>query len=266
MGAAVSHRACPLGALSHGTGLPAAITIGSRTLGLAARAPLAPHQRAGGRERSHVCGPRMTRCCARRGVCHHALVPRCGALFAGSTAKAEARRKAAQGGGTAADTRAGGRQPGDGLDNDHDRPLVRPRRTLRADRLCHRRVSHGHAPVPIRWVLIRDPARRLAPQAWLSTELDCDPEQILRWFIRRWQLDTTSKDTRAHVGLKTSLPAERPQHSPYHAGLFGLYSMVTLIDAHLTRDQRAPVRMVAWYPNWTKPGLRRFFWRETERY
>jgi hypothetical protein len=176
------------------------------------------------------------------------------------------KRGAAQGGGTAADTRAGGRQPGDGWDNDHDRRLVRPRRTLRADRLCHRRVSHGHAPVPIRWVMIRDPARRLAPQAWLSTKLDCDPEQILRWFIQRWQLDTTCEDIRAHVGLKTSRQWNDRSIARTTPALIGLYSMVTLIAAHLTRDQRAPVRMVAWYPNWIKPGLRRFFWRETERY
>jgi hypothetical protein len=33
----------------------------------------------------------------------------------------------------------------------------------------------GLPPVPIRWVLSRDPSGRFAPQALLSTKLDCDP-------------------------------------------------------------------------------------------
>jgi hypothetical protein len=96
--------------------------------------------------------------------------------------------------------------------------------------------------------MIRDPARRLAPQAWLSTKLDCDPEQILRWFIQRWQLDTTCEDIRAHVDLKTSRQWNDRSIARTTPALIGLYSMVTLIAAHLTRDQRAPVRMAAWYP------------------
>jgi hypothetical protein len=110
-----------------------------------------------------------------------------------------------------------------------------------------------HAPVPIRWVLVCDPARRLAPQAWLSTELDCDPEQILRWFIQRWQLDTTCEDTRAHVALKTSPPAERPQHSPYHAGFFWALLDGGFDSCSSDPDQRAPVRMAAWYPKERQP-------------
>jgi hypothetical protein len=41
-GHAVPHRACPLGTLSRNAGPPAATAVGSRTSGLAIRAPLAP--------------------------------------------------------------------------------------------------------------------------------------------------------------------------------------------------------------------------------
>ena len=61
----------------------------------------------------------------------------------------------------------------------------------------------GLPPVPIRWVLIRDPAGKFTPQAWLSTRLDGDPVQILAWFIQRWQLETTFEEARAHLGLET---------------------------------------------------------------
>lgn len=40
----------------------------------------------------------------------------------------------------------------------------------------------GLATVPLRWVLVRDPLRRLVPQAFLCTDRAAEPEQILSWF------------------------------------------------------------------------------------
>ncbi|UFN48541.1 hypothetical protein LPC08_21410 [Roseomonas sp. OT10] len=63
---------------------------------------------------------------------------------------------------------------------------------------------HGGMPiVPIRWVLIRDPQRRFSPQALLCTDLHRAPEQILGWFVQRWQLEVTFQETRAHLGVET---------------------------------------------------------------
>jgi hypothetical protein len=103
-------------------------------------------------------------------------------------------------------------------------------------------------PVPIRWVLIRDPARTLAPQAWLSTKLDLDPRHILTWFIQRWRLETTVEEVRAHLGLETPRQWNDRSVSRTTPALFGLYSIVTLAAAYLIGDQPAPVRTTAWYP------------------
>ena len=48
--------------------------------------------------------------------------------------------------------------------------------------------------VPIRWVLVRDPLSRFEPQALLCTDLACAPEQILGWFVQRWQLEVTFQE------------------------------------------------------------------------
>ncbi len=49
---------------------------------------------------------------------------------------------------------------------------------------------HGGLPaLPIRWVLIRDPQRRFDPQALLCTDLDLAAQQIVEWFVLRWQLE-----------------------------------------------------------------------------
>src|SRR6516225_5496229 len=49
----------------------------------------------------------------------------------------------------------------------------------------------GVPPVPIRWLLVRDPKGELDPQAFLATELDARPQDILAWFVRRWQVEVT---------------------------------------------------------------------------
>ncbi len=65
--------------------------------------------------------------------------------------------------------------------------------------------SHtGEPPVAIRWVVIRDPHEHCKPQALLSTNLAHTPEQMLTWFVRRWTLEVTVEEARAHLGMERS--------------------------------------------------------------
>jgi hypothetical protein len=52
----------------------------------------------------------------------------------------------------------------------------------------------GLSPVPIRWLLVRDPLGELPPQTFLCTDLDATPVDILQWFVSRWQLEVTFDD------------------------------------------------------------------------
>jgi hypothetical protein len=106
----------------------------------------------------------------------------------------------------------------------------------------------GLPPVPIRWVLVRDPAGKLEPQALLSTQLDCNPVQILTWFVQRWQLETTFEEARAHIGLETPRQWNDRSVSRTTPALLGLYSIITLAAACLIGEQPVPVRATAWYP------------------
>jgi hypothetical protein len=106
----------------------------------------------------------------------------------------------------------------------------------------------GMPSVPIRWVLIRDPAGTFAPQALRSTTLALDPRQILTWFVPRWQLEATVEEARAPLGLETSRQwHDRSVHRTTPA-VFGLDAIVTLVAAHLIKDQPAPIHPTAWYP------------------
>jgi DDE superfamily endonuclease len=110
----------------------------------------------------------------------------------------------------------------------------------------------GKPPVAIRWVLIRDPQEVFKPQALLSTNLAETPEQILPWFVRRWTMEVTFEEARAHLGMETQRQWNDRAIARTTPALLSLYSIVTL-TAHLLIDKGATcVRSTAWYRN-TRP-------------
>jgi DDE superfamily endonuclease len=105
----------------------------------------------------------------------------------------------------------------------------------------------GLPPVMLRWVLIRDPQAEFEPQALLSTQLPHSPAQILAWFVRRWTMEVTLEETRAHLGIETQRQWSDLAIGRTTPALFGLYSLVTLLAQTLPRAQTRLVRTAAWY-------------------
>jgi DDE superfamily endonuclease len=107
----------------------------------------------------------------------------------------------------------------------------------------------GKPPGPIRWVLIRDPHKSCESQALLSTNLDQTPEPILTWCIRRWTMEVTREEARAHLGLETQRPWHARAMARTTPAVLSLYSIITL-TAHQLRQKEFPtVRLTAWYAN-----------------
>ena len=90
----------------------------------------------------------------------------------------------------------------------------------------------GKPPVAIRWVLIRDPQERFKPQALLSTNLAHTSEQMLTWFVRRWTIEVTFEEARAHLGMETQRQWNDRAIARATPALLSLYSIITL-TAHL---------------------------------
>src|SRR3712207_3977788 len=63
--------------------------------------------------------------------------------------------------------------------------------------------STGLPAVPLRWVLIRDPQAEFRTQALLCTDLGAEPERIISWFVRRWQMESTFQEVRQRLGFET---------------------------------------------------------------
>ena len=105
----------------------------------------------------------------------------------------------------------------------------------------------GFDPLPIRWVLVRFPAGKYKATAFLSTDLNANPLQILDCFILRWNVEVTFQEARAHLGLETQRQWSDLAIARTTPVLLGLFSLVTLLAYQLTKDKPFPIRTSAWY-------------------
>ena len=130
--------------------------------------------------------------------------------------------------------------------------------------------SQGQDPLPIRWVLVRDPLGKLKPSAFLCTDLKVSVQQILAWYVMRWNIEVTFEDARAHLGLETQRQWNDLAIARTTPALFGMYSLIVLIAYRLLKGQALPIHHTAWY---TKPEatfsdviafVRQHLWENTE--
>ena len=109
--------------------------------------------------------------------------------------------------------------------------------------------STGLPAVALRWVLIRDPQEEFQPQALLCTDLAAEPEQIISWFVRRWQMESTFQEVRQRLGFETQRHWSEKAIRRTAPALLGLFSVITLL-AHrhkATKGENIVARRAAWY-------------------
>ena len=127
----------------------------------------------------------------------------------------------------------------------------------------------GKPVVPIRWVIIRDPEGDFAPQALLSTALNLSPQDIVGSFVRRWQMEVTFEEARAHLGLETQRQWNRRAIARTTPAVLALYSLITVMARALLSTESMPVRRAAWYRKEqatfsdTIALVRRWLWEST---
>jgi hypothetical protein len=100
--------------------------------------------------------------------------------------------------------------------------------------------------VPLRWVLVRDPSGQRPVQAFFSTDPDLSPQDILAFFVRRWQVEVTFAEVRAHLGVETQRQWSDLAILRTTPALLGLYSLVTMWADNLLANGAAPYA-AAWY-------------------
>ncbi len=111
----------------------------------------------------------------------------------------------------------------------------------------------GLKPLPIRWVLVRDPLGELDPKAYFTTDPAQAPASVVEAFVPGWTIEVVFEESRAHLGIETQrqwsdLAIERTTPC-----LFGLYSLVALLTHALHPDGNVPIRQTAWYEKRKRP-------------
>lgn len=103
-------------------------------------------------------------------------------------------------------------------------------------------------PLPIRWVLVRDPDGHLPLRAYCSTDVYQPAHAILAAFVKRWSLEVTFEESRQHLGIETQRQWSDKAIERTTPALFGLFSLVTLFVHALYPDGRLPLPQAGWYP------------------
>jgi hypothetical protein len=105
----------------------------------------------------------------------------------------------------------------------------------------------GRTPLPIRWVLVRDPLGEQKPAVFMATDQTLCPVQIVEWYIMRWSVEVTFQESRVHLGLETQRQWSDLAIARTTPALLGLFSLVTLLAHRLTEKKSLPIRSAAWY-------------------
>jgi hypothetical protein len=96
-------------------------------------------------------------------------------------------------------------------------------------------------------VLVRDPSGEKDPQAFLCTDPNAEPTDILRWFVRRWRTETTFEEARRHLGVETQRQWSNLAILRTTPALLALFSLVTLWASQLAAERGPVVECVRWY-------------------
>jgi len=107
----------------------------------------------------------------------------------------------------------------------------------------------GQDPIQVRWVLTRtrDSKGKPRTEAFFSTAPEATAEQILNWFIMRWNVEVTFQELRAHLGLETQRQWSDTAIEKATPAIFSLFSLVVLMALEIIKTAPLPVRSSSWY-------------------
>ncbi len=101
--------------------------------------------------------------------------------------------------------------------------------------------------IPIQWVLLKDPAGKMEARAIQCTDLDLSKLEIINFFIRRWTVEVTFQEVRAHLGVETQRQWSDLAIARTTPLLMGLFSLTTLLADQLNQQNQLFTNTCAWY-------------------
>lgn len=95
--------------------------------------------------------------------------------------------------------------------------------------------KNGEGLVPVRWVYVHDLNGTHRDDYLFTTNVNLSAQEIIEAYTRRWNIETTFEEMRAHLGLETTRGWSRWTVLRAAPCLFGLYSVVALLYWSLPR-------------------------------
>ena len=103
----------------------------------------------------------------------------------------------------------------------------------------------GEALVEIRWVYVHDGTGTRRDEYLFTTNLRLCPKQIVECYTQRWSIETTFQECREHLKLESTKCYGQQTVLRFTPCLFGLYTIVVLLDLQLPDLLRVPL-MLPW--------------------
>jgi len=105
----------------------------------------------------------------------------------------------------------------------------------------------GYDPIPIRYVICRDPAGKEKDDLFVCTDPELDALMIVSYFVMRWSVEVTFEEVRAHLGFETLRNWQDKAVARTSPAILALFSIITLMAHKLRPEGDIPVQQSAWY-------------------
>lgn len=108
-------------------------------------------------------------------------------------------------------------------------------------------MTYSSFPIPVRYVLVRDPENKFQPVLLMSTDLNLEALEIIQTYVERWNIEVTFHEAREHLGIETQRQWSEKAIVRTTPILFALYSIVILIGNSLVSIGGIEIERTAWY-------------------
>lgn len=109
--------------------------------------------------------------------------------------------------------------------------------------------AYGIPPLPIRWVLIKDPDNKSEPIVLFSTNIKHSVERIVEIFVSRWPIEVTFEESRRHLGIETQRQWSDKAIERTTPCLFASFSIIVLMATKMASEKggKIPIQQASWY-------------------
>ena len=109
--------------------------------------------------------------------------------------------------------------------------------------------GYGIRPVPIKWILTKEPNNKTTASVLFSTDVEMTVEDVIENFICRWQLEVTFEEARRHLGMETQRQWSDNAIDRITPCILASYSIINLIvlENLKTTGKSIPIQASSWY-------------------